>query len=464
MADITITPNEYQIKALKLLSDPNIQVVGLGGGKGSSKSFCARLWILQRMLKYPNARGMILRRSFDDLKRTFQDKIELEYKGCYASFNNQTHTFHFANGSKLELAYAETESDINRLFGLELDSIIIDEMQFLEERVFHMLRTCLRTINPNIIPRMVVTWNWGGRSHAFLKRLFWDKIYLENEDPNKFAFLFGTIKDNPDLMKADPNYIKTLESLPEIERKLYLLGDPEAAIGSFFTQFKPAMHIETPFPILREQRMGRLFGSLDHGTQHATSFHLAYIDSKDVIHVVFTYCLNGYTADIHAQNIYDAIASNKYTAGYFPKTIFVDPAAFTENKNNQNHISSPVDEYIKIFKQNGASTTFVKANNARANGSMMMRQLLSQNRIRLFEGYNQSTIEGLQSAITDPNNIESYKKVSTDGDDTNDSLRYLTMGCLSVMNSLEQNPKPKGPMLLKKQDKDVFYNNGVRVI
>ena len=471
MADITIIPNEYQIKALKLLSDPNIQVVGLAGGKGSSKSFCARLWIIQRMLKHSNARGMILRRSFDDLKRTFQDKIELEYAGCYQSYNNQTHTFHFANGSKLELAYAENESDINRLFGLELDSIVIDEMQFLEERVFHMLRTCLRTINPNIIPRMVVTWNWGGRSHAFLKRLFWDKNYLENEDPSKFAFLFGTIKDNPDLMKADPNYIKTLESLPEIERKLYLDGNPEAATGQFFTEFKPSMHKEAPFSILPHNAKGRLYGSVDIGTSHSTAFQLGYIDDDRVLHIIFTYCQNGYTIEHHARAIYDEIASNRFTGGMFPEIIWCDPAGFTQVKLNERSIRSPVDEFIDLFKSHNAITKFERANNSRANGCHIMRSMLSKNKIRYFDGYNKSYEEGMQSAITDKNNVESYQKVATDGDDVVDVNRYLAVGVSSLVTIGTQTDRPKthlekllkGKLPHQQQKNNDFFAVGTKI-
>lgn len=468
MSEIIFKPHPKQVEALKILSDPKIKYLGYGGAKSGGKSHLARLWLVGRALTYPNSRGVLIRLTFPDLQRSAIDRIKQEYKGVYQDYNEQKKVFTFANGSTIEMAYVQNESDLTNYQGVEYSSICLEEASQHPRRVFDVMKTCLRTSDPAITPKLLLTFNYGGLGHSWLKKLFHDRNFEPNEVPDAFAYLKATVYDNP---SVNADYIKELEALDPVTRALWLDGDPTVVTGQFFTEFKPSMHKETPFAILREHRMGRLFGALDTGTTHSTSFQLGYIDKQNVVHLLFTYCRSGATAADHAQAIYDEIASCRYTDGMFPVTIWVDPAAFTQVKLNQGTIRSPSDEYIDLFKRLGAPTKFEKANNARANGSQMTRQLLAQNRVRYFDGYNKSYEEAMQSVIVDKNNIESYMKTDNDYDDVADCNRYLCMGCLAVMNnlSIEEQKKSKktsfiDQVLKQKGKANDFYSSGVKVI
>lgn len=94
--------------------------------------------------------------------------------------------------------------------------------------------------------------------HAYIKRLFLDRDYKDAENPDEYVFIPSTVYENDFLMKADPNYVKRLEALPEQRRKAMLYGDWNVYEGQFFTEFtdnregyinKQWTHVINPFPI-----------------------------------------------------------------------------------------------------------------------------------------------------------------------------------------------------------------------
>ena len=50
-------------------------------------------------------------------------------------------------------------------------------------------------------------------------------------------------------MTNDPNYVKTLENLPEDRRKAMLYGDWDIFEGQYFTEFRRDIHVVEPFTI-----------------------------------------------------------------------------------------------------------------------------------------------------------------------------------------------------------------------
>lgn len=468
---LNISPHPKQIEALKLLSNPEIEVLGYGGARGGGKSYLGRMWLVMRALKYSTSRHLLIRKTFPDLERSAIDKIKLEFAGIYSNYNERKKIFEFSNGSTIEMAYLQYDSDLDNYQGSEYDSVFIDESAQHTKRVFEILRLSLRTTNPEIKPRMLLCFNWGGTGHSWHKRLFWDKQYDEGMEPNHFAFLRATVHDNPSIFDNDPTYIKRLEALPESLRKLYLDGDPTGALGQFFTEFTTQLK-EEPFSITRAQMEGRLFGSLDVGTTHSTAFDLWYIDDNQIIHKLFTYNQSGGTMSEHAQNIYDKIASFPYTNGYFPGQVWADPAAFTKSKLNAYMIRSPIDEYIDLFRTNKTITQFVKANNDRANGAQIMRNIFSQRKLRYFARYNQSFEDAVMAATVNPNDVESYLKVDTDEDNELDASRYGIVGCNTILATINQRNKSKPLTHMQavlsgryaKQSENSFWDSNIKHI
>lgn len=250
VAQLKLSLQNKQRQALELLE--KYPVLFYGGAKGGGKSYLARVWQLDRRLTYPATHGLIIRKTYPQLFENHVLKFFEEYPFMRSLYNKAEKIFYFPNGSTLTMSYLQTADDVYNFFGREYEDIAIDEAQDHKEIVFKILRGSNRTINPNIRPRILLTGNPGGIGHGWLKRIFVDGNFKEEEDPKDFAFLQAKVHDNPKLLEADPDYLARLKGLPEDKRRAYLDGDWDVFAGQVFTEFRRELHIIKPFLPKRE--------------------------------------------------------------------------------------------------------------------------------------------------------------------------------------------------------------------
>lgn len=212
-----------------------------GGAKGGGKSWAIRTKQILRRWKYPNSKGLLLRRTYPQLFRTHVMKIKEEWP--MLKYNDQKHTFTFPNGSYLELGSANTEGDILDYQGAEYDDIGIDQAEEFTEYQYDILRSCLRTTRVDLKTHMYLGANPGGVGHGWVKRNFIEVI----DDPDK-RYIPARVYDNPVLLTADPSYLSELEKLPEGLRRAYLEGDWTIFAGQVFSEFRLENHVITEFP------------------------------------------------------------------------------------------------------------------------------------------------------------------------------------------------------------------------
>lgn len=282
---------------------------------------------------------------------------------------------------------------------------------------------------------------------VFLSGNSWVKDYFVNTCLNKpykdpatgytRIFIPSTVDDNP---HADPAYVKWLEGLPEPLRSAWRYGSWEQYEGQFFTDFGPHLKVD-PFPLSEPQANGSLYGSLDVGTTHDTSFGLWWISPESKIWRLFSYDENGGNHAMHAKAIFDKIEAFPCTHGLFPEIIWYDPSAHTKVKLNDQMTRSIIDEYTDIFRAAGKHTQFMQANNDRRAGCTLMKMVIKGRygtpEVGYFGGgFNKSLEDGMAAAIADKNDPEVYKKMT--GDDEADQTRYGILGCLSVMSTKKQ--------------------------
>jgi hypothetical protein len=238
-------------------------------------------------------------------------------------------------------------------------------------------------------------------------------------------------------MRNDPDYEKTLRQLPEIERRAYLEGDHTAFEGQFFKV--SGLSKEAPFMLQESDCYENLYGALDHGIVHNTSFSLNYIDKNNRIHRLFTYLNNGGSAESHAREIRNRIESFTWTHGHLPQYIWYDPSMDTKRRLSQHTIRSDIDEYKDIFR--GTRVIFHTANNDKQNGCHVMRMLFDASdglpKWFYWDGFNNGLTLGLQGMIGDKNHPEIYQKV--DGDDIVDECRYGMVGMYNVVANRKNN-------------------------
>lgn len=232
-----------------------------GGARGGGKSWAMRRKFILLALRYPGLNLLLLRRMLPELRENHLIPMQRELYG-FAVYNSAERVFRFPNGSRIKLGYCDTMQDVYQYQGQEYAVIGLEEATHFTEEQMRFLTTCNRTTRKDFSPRMYYTCNPGNVGHAWVKRLFIDRLYAENENPDDYLFIPARIYDNKVLLDADPNYIRQLEALPEELRRAHLDGDWDVHAGQYFREFSRDRHVIEPFEI---PSWWRRFRSMDWG-------------------------------------------------------------------------------------------------------------------------------------------------------------------------------------------------------
>lgn len=250
-----------------------------GGARGGGKSFVARIKAILLALFYPGIQILLLRRTYAELYKNhvlpLQKELRSKQKDRIATWNMQDKIFTFPNGSRIVLGYCDTESDVLQYQGQAYEVIFMEEATQFTEFQFNCLKECNRLsglCQKLVKPRMYLTCNPGGVGHAWVKRLFIDKDYTEDEIPEEYNFIPALVFENEYLMKNDPDYLKTLQSLPEERRRAMLYGEWDVYEGQFFPEFKRDIHVIDPFPIPKEWNV---YFTMDYGLDMLAGYWIA---------------------------------------------------------------------------------------------------------------------------------------------------------------------------------------------
>lgn len=217
---------------------------------------------------------MIIRKTYPELTENHINPM-IQMLKCYhsekseriASYNDSKKNIVFPNGSRILFRYCDNEKDAERFQGTEVDVLFIDEATHQSEMKFKKLAACVRGVN-DFPKRIYCTMNPGGEGHAWVKRLFIDRNYEENENPDDYMFIQSLVTDNKALMESNPDYIRQLEALPPKLRKAWLEGDWNVYEGQFFEDFydrpehyedRQWTHVIEPFEIPDSWKIYRSF-------------------------------------------------------------------------------------------------------------------------------------------------------------------------------------------------------------
>ena len=286
-------PNERQKKFFA----SRARYTAYGGARGGGKSWALRRKLIALCLHYPGIRCLLVRRSYAELKANHVRPILQEYRDL-VQYRESDKTLTFPNGSFITLGYCSSNRDVLRYQGQEYDIIAIDEATQLSEYQFSIFKACLR--GTDAFPRrMYLTCNPGGVGHAWVKRLFVDRVYRGDENPDDYLFIPAQVYDNPVLLSADPDYVRQLESLPQKLRDAWLCGRWDVFEGQFFPEFQPDVHVCAPSEIPKKLRK---FAALDYGFDMLAALLLG-VDCEGTLYVIGEYCAPELTLSEAAQRV-----------------------------------------------------------------------------------------------------------------------------------------------------------------
>ena len=219
-----------------------------GGARGGGKSWAARVKAVMLCSRYPGLKVLLMRRTLPELRENHVRFLLPMLQGV-ARYKETENCFYFPNGSILKLGYCAAEKDVYQYQGQEWDVIILEEATHFTEEQMTFLTTCNRSVREDFTARMYYTCNPGNVGHAWVKRLFIDRDYRGEENPDDYVFISASVYDNQVLMNADPGYLRTLKNLPEDLRRAMLDGDWDVYEGQYFSEWRRDLNVIEPFQI-----------------------------------------------------------------------------------------------------------------------------------------------------------------------------------------------------------------------
>lgn len=235
----------------KCLSNP-ADILIIGGAAGASKTFTMLLASL-RYIDNPKYRAIFFRRQIKSLKSVggiFDEQFQI-YPCFGAKPNRNELKWKFPSGAEIQLFNLDESQPLvleRALKGLQFSLGFIDEGDQISEETFWQILSRQRSSASDIKQQLIVTTNpspswikdmisWyldvqnypiqekSGVIRHFVRnngKLEW--VDKSQEMSKSFSFIPGTVHDNKILLKAQPNYLANLNSLPEKSRKALLLG------------------------------------------------------------------------------------------------------------------------------------------------------------------------------------------------------------------------------------------------
>ena len=229
---IEFRPNPKQVRFLQAKQ----KNVAFGGARGGGKSWAIRVkaWLLAN--RYAGIKILIVRRTLVEMRNNHIDPLKAMLRG-YAKYNQQERKFIFPNGSTISFEFYDSDKDQFKYQGVEYDVIFIDEATQFQEEWLKNIATARRGVN-NFPKRVYYTCNPGGPGHSYITRIFVDRDFRGDENPDDYVFIQSLVTENKALMEASPEYISFLKNLPPKLKKAWLYGDWNIFEGMFFEDFR----------------------------------------------------------------------------------------------------------------------------------------------------------------------------------------------------------------------------------
>lgn len=216
-----------QIEALE--ASKRFKFVLFGGSVGSGKSYWIRWSVIYWLIKYYSKYGLkgvragVFCEDYPSLNDRHLSKVKFEFPEWLGTFNESKHEFTLkpAYGSGI-IAFRNLD-DPSKYLSVEFAVIAIDEINRNPKTTFDMLRSRHRWPGIKDV-RFIAGCNPLGE--AWVKNMWVKRLFSPDEQEQyEFVYVPALPTDNPHLPKE---YYKSLESLPEAQRKAYLEGNWDA--------------------------------------------------------------------------------------------------------------------------------------------------------------------------------------------------------------------------------------------
>lgn len=216
-----------QLEALK--ASRRFKYVLFGGSVGSGKSYWIRwsavYWLMEYYGKYgiKGVNAGVFCEDYPSLNDRHLKKVRHEFPSWLGTFNESKHEFTLAPEYGSGVISFRNLDEPEKYLSVEFALIAIDEINRNPKTTFDMLRSRHRW--PGIKDVKFIA-GCNPLGEAWVKNMWVKRLFPPNEkEQYEFVFIPALPTDNPHLSEE---YYKSLESLPENQRKAYLEGNWDA--------------------------------------------------------------------------------------------------------------------------------------------------------------------------------------------------------------------------------------------
>ena len=242
-----------------------------GGALGGGKSYLIRVATIVYSLEIPGLITYLFRRTFKEVLAN-----HIHTPGGYLEmlkdlidqgdvvFSKSDYSFTFFNGSRIQLAHSQYESDVYTHQGAQIGLLVIDEATHFTPMMVRFLRSRVRLGSlqvpdawKGLFPRILYTANPGNVGHMYFKSQFVDhgayKVFDAPEDEGgmKRVYIPARLGDNKVLLANDPDYAARVKGLGDTAMvDAMLSGDWESmSVGGLSDVWRSKYHVVDDFTI-----------------------------------------------------------------------------------------------------------------------------------------------------------------------------------------------------------------------
>lgn len=242
---IRISPTPKQKEAFKIAHNNLITLYG--GAIRGGKSYWGCLAILTYCFKYDKSRWLILRENLPTIKRnllpTLNQLLDSGFRNYIKSFDMQTMTITFLNESQIVIMAEgyDTDKELNRFRGLEVNGAFIDEVNEIQEETFNKIieRSGSWFHSLNCPTKILLSCN---PTNGWVKERFYEP-YKINKLQDGIRYVPAKITDNPFIPQS---YLDSLKMLPRYQYEVFVEGNWDLQLktgGEFYKCFELDKHV-----------------------------------------------------------------------------------------------------------------------------------------------------------------------------------------------------------------------------
>lgn len=450
-----LKPNPGQ-QEFALRQPYSIKEILYGGARGGGKTFAGIIWLTE-YIDNPRFQGLVIRRNANDLS-DWIERAKYVYSGLNAVFTGGTNAIiRFPSGAIIRTGHLKDDDTYTKYQGHEYQKMLIEELNQIpsEERYLRLISSC-RTSIKELKPQIFATTNPGGVGHLWVKQRFIDpsppNVRFIGDDGMSRIFIPATMDDNPVLMEADPDYVKTIEALRFTDEALYRawrFGDWDIFVGQVYKEWRVKEHTLPYLPRGLKLEDCKLYIGLDWGYRDPASVHWIAATPENELGIRHYYIY---------REIYVTEQRPSWLATEIAEIVKDEPVEFLimphDTYANLGGTRPIEQQFRETFKTLGVSISMIPAeaqsHRAKINRQALMHEALSLAPddipyVRVLENCRNliRTLPALSYSDTKPEEIDSEAE-----DHAFDSVTY---GLYRLLNGKSLIVNPKGIVDKQKQ-------------